>query len=109
MQKVELFINPNEYHSGYFDVVVNGSGFYDHTNRAVGARLLGEDQWFDDYLTGIGIPGLTRINQQGDFGLYNLVHKGVLNEDWEGRDEIYAVVGVDGYKDFKTNTVKRNF
>lgn len=110
MPEVELHINKNEFHSGYYDVVVSGSGFHEQENRTVGARVMGDD-WIDDWLFGLGF-GFTRVGRDGNFSLYRFVHGSVLDEDpfWGDRDEIYAVVGVDGLNgEFKTNTVKRHF
>jgi hypothetical protein len=51
-------------------------------------RLIGDDPVFNDDL------GVSRTGTAfgGDFSLGALVWHGTLNEDWEGRDEIFAKV-----------------
>lgn len=109
MPTVSLFITPAENQPGNYLVVVNGEGFYQSANKSVGARIRGEDQWFDDRLFSIGGTGLERVGQDGRFTLSKIVSGAQLNEDW-GQDEIYALVSVDGLSgSFRTNTVKGNF
>jgi hypothetical protein len=103
MKKVTLFISRNQDHVGYYNVIVDGQGFFDSVGKRVGGRVRGDDQWFDDTLFGLG-TGLEHVLPGGVFGLGSLVHKSQLNEDW-GKDEIYAVVEVQGAGSFKTNTV----
>jgi hypothetical protein len=90
-------------------VVVNGEGFFGSANKKVGARIRGDDPWFDDRLFSIGGTGIERILHDGSFSLSNIVSGNQLNEDW-GRDEIYALVDVEGLSGtFKSNTVTGNF
>lgn len=109
MKKVKLFISPAENQPGNYLVVVNGEGFFGSANKKVGARIRGDDPWFDDKLFSIGGTGIERVFQDGSFSLLNIVSGSQLNEDW-GRDEIYALVDVEGLSGtFKSNTVKGNF
>jgi hypothetical protein len=76
--------------------------------RQWGVRVRGDDQWFDDRLftLKLGFPG--HVSQQGTFVMSDTVSGSQLNEDW-GQDEVYALVNVQGYGEFKTNTVKGYF
>jgi hypothetical protein len=87
-QYARLSITPSQEHSGYYDVVVSGHFNTSSASSTVGMRLKGDDPWFNDDL------GVSRTGQAwyGDFSLYALVWHGTLNEDWEGRDEIFASV-----------------
>ena len=109
MKKVTLFISRAENQPGRFLVVVNGEGFYESVGKQVGARIRGDDPWFDDSLFGIGGPVIQRVLENGSFGLSKVVPSSQLNEDW-GQDEIYALVDVAGLSgSFRTNTVKGYF
>jgi len=99
-----LYISPKEGQPGYYNVVVDGQGFHDKNGKQVGARIRGDDKWFDDTLFGLG-P--TRI-QGGIFNMSKTVHTSTLNEDW-GEDEIYASVKIDGSSEIKTNTIRKSF
>ncbi|WP_456787951.1 hypothetical protein [Cellulomonas sp. P5_C5] len=83
----ELFISPSWDHPGYYVVVVSG-----HVHNApgitVGMRLIGDDPVFNDDL---GVSRSTNT-PTGDFSIEVLVWHGTLNEDPEGRDEIFAKV-----------------
>ncbi len=75
-----------------------------------GFVLWGDDPWFDDRL--LSQP-LHATDELGNFGMQALVHRSVLNEDPEGRDELFAKVHVTG-SDGRTrtvgsNTVRRSF
>ncbi|HEX9171504.1 MAG TPA: hypothetical protein VF861_02495 [Telluria sp.] len=108
MAKVTLNISRDEYQPQYYNVVVNGEGFYNSVNKSVGARIRGEDSFSDDKLFSIGGTG-QRVLPGGTFVLHELVHGSKLNEDW-GQDEIYALVNVEGLSgSFKTNTVTGNY
>ena len=87
-QSARVYISPSYEHPGYYDVVVSGHFNTTQAQTTVGMRLKGDDPWFDDDL------GVSRTGQAwyGDFSLYALVWHGTLDEDWEGRDEIYAYV-----------------
>ncbi|HEV2834165.1 MAG TPA: hypothetical protein VGW58_02550 [Pyrinomonadaceae bacterium] len=104
MKTVKLFINRDPDFRDYYRVNVFGEGFYDSEGKTVGARVRGDDEWFDDRL--FSLPS-THVIHGGVFALGNYVHKSQLNEDW-GEDEIYAVVDVGG-DTFTTNTVRGNF
>ena len=109
MPKVTLFISRAENQPGRYLVVVNGEGFFSSNGKKVGARIRGDDEWFDDKLFSIGVGGATRVGQDGSFTLSQTVTGNQLNEDW-GRDEIYALVNVEGLnQDFKTNTITGSF
>jgi hypothetical protein len=89
---------------GYVLVVVDGKTT--QANAEYGVRVMGDDEWFDDFLFGMGIPGLTRTGPDGSFNISATVRKSALNEDWGG-DEVYAIadVGID----IRTNTISRSF
>lgn len=106
---VTLYISPAENQPGHYLVVVNGDGFTNAVNKTVGARIRGDDEWFDDRLFSIGGSGSERVGVDGSFSLSHTVSAGQLNEDW-GQDEVYALVSVEGLSgSFRTNTIKRNF
>ena len=65
------------------------TGFYPYGMR-VAVRLWGEDEWYDDLLGGPFVetfPG-------GWYSISFCMNRSTLNEDWEGRDELYAGVRV---------------
>ena len=109
MKKVMLFITPAENQPGRHLVVVNGQGFFESVGKNVGARIRGEDEWFDDKLFSIGGTGIERVLPDGSFSLSKTVSNSQLNEDW-GRDEIYALVDVQGLSGtFRSNNINGNF
>lgn len=109
MSKVTLFISRAENQPGSYLVVVNGEGFHQSVNKKVGARIRGEDTFFDDRLFSIGGTGIERVLPDGSFTLSKIVPGSQLDEDW-GRDEIYALVDVEGLSGtFKSNTVTGRF
>ena len=77
-------------------------------NATVGAIVYGEDVWFDDRLFSMG-GGYSRTDFTGAFNFGLMVHKSYLNEDWEGTDEIYAVVSVSGGGSGRTNKITGSF
>lgn len=83
----ELYISPSWDYPGYYVVVVSG-----HVHNApgvtVGMRLIGDDPVFNDDLQ----LSRTTNTPTGDFAIEVLVWHGTLNEDPEGRDEIFAKV-----------------
>lgn len=87
-QFARLSIQPSAEHPGYYDVVVSGHFNTSQASTSVGMRLIGDDPVFNDDL-GVSRTGTAWY---GDFSLYALVHGSTLNEDWEGRDEIFAKV-----------------
>lgn len=97
-----LRITPSAYYPGYYDVIVNGHVHGAPANSTVGIRLKGDDPVFNDDL------GVSRTGSSyyGDFSLYTLVWHGTLNEDWEGRDEIFA--SVSSSTGWRTNTPNVN-
>ena len=108
MPEVTLFISPAENQPNHYLVVVNGEGFLGSVGKKVGARIRGDDEWFDDKLFSIG-GVLDRVGVDGAFSLSQTVPGSQLNEDW-GRDEIYALVDVDGLsRTFKSNKVTGHF
>ncbi|HET9525788.1 MAG TPA: hypothetical protein VFO99_06460 [Pyrinomonadaceae bacterium] len=109
MKKVTLFISTAENQPGHKLVVVNGEGFFESVGKTVGARIRGDDEWFDDRLFSIGGAGFERVLPDGSFTLSKIVSNNQLNEDW-GRDEIYALVDVQGLSgSFKSNNVNGYF
>ena len=108
MPKVALFISPAENQPGHYLVVVNGEGFVGSAGAKIGARIRGDDEWFDDKLLSIVDP-FARVDSDGSFTLSQTVPGSTLNEDW-GKDEIYALVDVEGLsKNFKSNKVTGSF
>ncbi|RSZ61041.1 hypothetical protein HF313_16800 [Massilia atriviolacea] len=106
---VMLYISPAENQPGNYLVVVNGDGFYNSVNKAVGGSIRGDDEWFDDRLFSIGGPGTDRVGVDGSFSLSAIVSGDQLNEDW-GQDEVYAQVRVEGLSGtFRSNTIRRDF
>ena len=90
-------------------MVVDGEGFFGSVGKEVGARIRGEDEWFDDRLFGIDVGFIHRVGHGGDFSLSETVPGSRLNEDW-GQDEIYAPVSVEGLSGtFRSNTVTGDF
>ena len=83
MASVRLNISRTE--NGQYLVVVNGEGFFNAVNKEVGARVRGEDTFFDDSLFGIGSVPIISVQQNGSFVLSRAVAGSALNEDW-GRD-----------------------
>ena len=84
----KLSITPSQEHPGYYNVVVSGHFHTTAASATVGMRLKGDDPWFNDDL-GVYATGQAWY---GNFSLYALVSRGTLNEDWDGRDEIFAYV-----------------
>lgn len=100
---VRLSITQTE--RGDYQVVVSGEGFEDAEGREVGVRLRGEDEWFDDSISA------TFLNSNiigGIFSLSTYIPGSALNEDW-GEDEIYAIANVEGFGEFRSNTIRRHF
>jgi hypothetical protein len=87
-QYAKLYITPSLEQPGYYNVVV--SGHFNTTARqaTVGMRLKGDDPVFNDDL---GISATGRAFD-GDFSISTLAPRTALNEDPEGRDEIFAYV-----------------
>jgi hypothetical protein len=83
-----LYITASWEHPGYYHVVVSGHIHNAPDGTAVGMRLKGDDPWFNDDL---GVSRSTRA-YSGEFAMEALVWHGTLNEDWEGRDEVFASV-----------------
>lgn len=109
MKKVTLAISPAENQPGHYLVVVDGEGFHESTGAKVGARIRGDDAWFDDKLFSIGVGIPSHVLHGGGFALVDTVPASMLNEDW-GRDEIYALVEVEGLGGtFKSNKVTGYF
>ena len=100
-----LSITPSQEHPGYYNVVVSGHFNTTAAATTVGMRLKGADYWFDDDL-GVSASGQAWY---GDFSLYALVWHGALNEDPEGRDEIYARVSSSTGWSAKTPEVTGSF
>lgn len=92
--------------NGYYQVVIDGQSTA--PNASVGARVYGEDTWFDDRLFSMG-GGYTRTDFTGRFNFGMTVHRSLLNEDWEGTDEIYAIVDVSGAGSVRTNKISQSF
>ena len=100
-----LVINPIG--NGYYQVIVTGTSTA--RNAQFGVRVYGEDTWFDDFLFSMGIPGYSRTDGSGYFSVVQTVYRSTLNEDWEGTDEIYAIVDVSGGGSSRTNLISRSF
>jgi hypothetical protein len=106
MPEVTLGISPREDLPGQYLVVVGGEGFHASAGAAFGARIRAEDTFFDDHLFSIGSG---HVGPDGIFSLEKIVPGSQLNEDFGGRDEIYAIVEVEGFGSFRSNTVKAFF
>lgn len=105
----QVTLNISRAENGNSLVVVNGQGFFGGpANATVGVRVKGDDTWFDETLfpLKLGFPG--HVSQQGNFVMSDTVPTSKLNEDW-GQDEVYALVNVQGYGEFRTNTIKGYF
>lgn len=48
------------------------------------------------------------ISLGGGFSMSAIVPGSALDEDW-GEDEVYAVASVEGFGDFRSNTIHRHF
>jgi hypothetical protein len=107
MAVVRLSITPIQGYPGNYKVNVSGSGFA--PNRTVNWRLKGEDTFIDDNI--IAPRGGGFVGPDGKFAFEANAIGGNLNEDWEGRDEIYADVYYPelGGSHHKSNTVKGYF
>lgn len=101
-QYAHISIQPSFDHPGYYDVYVYGHYNTSALTSTVGMRLKGDDPVFNDDL------GVSRTGQAvyGDFSLHALVWGGTLNEDWEGRDEVFATVSSS--TGFRTSTENWN-
>lgn len=88
----QLSITPYEWAPGYWQVSVGGqvAGTYPQGFDAV-IRIWGEDEWFDDRLA---TTTTTSTPYDKYYGKTLLLSRATLNEDPEGRDEIYAGVRI---------------
>ena len=104
---VELSITPIQGFPGVYQVGVSGFGFV--PNQQVNWRLRGEDPGFDDNIIAPSGSGL--VGPDGTFFFTDTAIGANLNEDLEGRDEVYADVyyTYPGVSHHKSNTIKRNF
>lgn len=91
--------------SGYYNVIVSGTA--SAPNALVGARVYGEDSWFDDFLFSMG-TGFSRTDAYGNFSFSKMVYRSTLDEDW-GEDDIYAIVDVTNAGSGRTNTIHHSF
>ena len=101
-QYAHISIQPSLEHPGYYDVYVYGHYNTSALTSTVGMRLKGDDPVFNDDL------GVSRTGQAvyGDFSLYALVSGDTLDEDWDGRDEVFATVSSS--TGFRTSTENWN-
>jgi FlaG/FlaF family flagellin (archaellin) len=100
-----LAITASSEHPGYYDVYVSGHFTTTTPSSQVGFRLIGDDPVFNDDL-GVSV---TATAWYGDYSMHALVWHGTLNEDWEGRDEIFARVSSSTGFRADTNNVNRSF
>ncbi len=103
MPTVTLTITVSPIRSDYRVINILGEGFIGSNNKSVGARMRGQDTWFDDKL--FPIPSIGNRVTGSEFYIGYTVHQSRLNEDW-GQDEIYAVVEVEDAGTYNTNVVK---
>ena len=101
----QLSITPSYEFPGYYDVYVSGHYNTTAANSAVGMRLKGDDPWFNDDL-GVSVSGTAYY---GNYSLYARVWHGTLNEDPEGRDEVFATVRSSTGYSADTNNVNGYF
>jgi hypothetical protein len=101
----QLSITPSAEFPGYYDVYVSGQFNTNAPSTAVGMRLKGDDPWFNDDL-GVSVSGTAYY---GSFSLYARVWHGTLNEDPEGRDEVFATVRSSTGWSADTNNVNGYF
>jgi hypothetical protein len=92
--------------NGYYLVVVSGQSTA--ANASCGVRVRGDDPWFDDALFSMGV-GYARTDFTGRFNISQVVYRSLLNEDPEGRDEVYAIAEVSGAGSARTNTIEQYF
>ena len=87
-------------HFDYTMRVHGASGWWPPTRIEV--RLWGDDEWYDDLLVG---PFSSWYDQYGNdyYSIDFCVNQSTLDEDWDGRDELYA--GVRFY-DLATGSLK---
>ena len=76
----------------WYDYVmrVQGTTGYHPDGMRVEARLWGDDEWYDDFLSG---PHVQYYAWSGHYSIDFCVNKSTLNEDW-GQDELYAGVRI---------------
>jgi hypothetical protein len=104
---VTMRIAPHAYLPGYYNVTVSGEcSSAPHSGFAV--SVYGEDAVFDDWLFDCYILLYQSTDYRGRFSVTEAVHRTRLNEDWEGQDEIYAVVRVGGRR-LRTTTWRQSF
>jgi len=109
MTEVKLSITPIEGSPSIYKVEIFGSGFQFAANKEARWKLRGDDLLSDDDIVdphGSGIVG-------SDCTFYFTGNaKGEnLNEDW-GKDEIYALVNIEGLGttfDYESNRVSGDF
>lgn len=85
----------------FFTVIVSGNLGVVPDGTPVSIVLKGDDPVFDDVLD-VSLPSTTFSHT---FSAIEVVFHGKLNEDWEGRDEVYARIIAPGIPSFTTNVV----
>ena len=101
----QLNIVPSQDFPGYYDVYVFGHVHTTAYATSIGMRLKGDDPWFNDDL-GVSVAGTAYY---GDFSLHTRVWRSALNEDPEGRDEVFAHVSASNGWSADTNNVNNYF
>lgn len=103
-QYARLAITASVEHPGYYNVYIYGQSA--KLNAGWGYRMYGDDEWFDDWITGGG--GYLRTGLDGYFSTQLLLPGSMLDEDW-GRDEVFVRVDVSGGSTLTTNNVNGYF
>ena len=109
MAEVKLSITPVEGSPSNHKVEIFGSGFEFAANKEARWKLKGDDLLSDDDILdprGVGIVG-----PDGTFYFTGNAKGENLNEDW-GKDEIYAVISIEGLGasfDYESNRVSGHF
>jgi hypothetical protein len=97
--------------SGNYSITVSGRvNLAQPTPASYSIKLLGEDPWFDDTPFCEEWPLNTNVN--GGFWHQYTCPGSLLNEDWDGQDEVYAKVTVyesGKYHRLRSNTVKGHY
>lgn len=99
-----IYITPSWDHPGYYVVAVTGH-LHATVYATVSIALIGDDPVFNDDL---GIRRTVSVHDEV-FAMEALVWHGDLDEDWEGRDEVFAEVRSSTGWFYSTRNATGNF